>query len=96
MPDLTISKPARSDLRKIWRDSVEQWGKDVARNYIRQLDAKMLALADRPDRGRACDEIRQGYFKASCESHMIFFKRVDNGIDVARILHQAMDYQRHL
>jgi len=40
--------------------------------------------------------VRSGYRKKKSGSHVIFFKLIDDGIDVIRILHQRMDFDRHL
>jgi toxin ParE1/3/4 len=45
---------------------------------------------------RRCDEIRPGYWKHPVGSHVIFFRRHPRGIDVVRILHSRMDFERHL
>ena len=41
-------------------------------------------------------DVRQGYRKIRSGSHVIFFKVTGEGIDVVRILHQRMDFERHL
>jgi len=38
----------------------------------------------------------KGYRKVRAGSHIIFFKVTTDGIDVVRILHQKMDFNRHL
>jgi toxin ParE1/3/4 len=54
------------------------------------------ALASDPLRGRACDEIRPGYRKGHAGSHVIFYRVEDRRIDVVRIVHRRMDFERHL
>jgi len=34
--------------------------------------------------------------EAPRRSHIIFFRAVDGGIEVVRILHRRMDFERHL
>ena len=42
-------------------------------------------------------DVRKGYRKVRTGSHVIFFKVTRNGvIDAVRILHQKMDFDRHL
>jgi len=53
------------------------------------------ASAD-PAIGRPCPEVRAGYFKYRSGSHFLFYRLIFNGIDVVRILHQSMDFPRHL
>ena len=56
----------------------------------------MADAARDPRRGRPCDDVRAGYFRHPVGSHVVFYRRVAGGIDVVRILHQRMDFQRHL
>jgi hypothetical protein len=56
----------------------------------------MQVVAADPRRWRSCDHIRSGYFKYSAGSHVLFFRRRESGIVVIRILHQSMDFERHL
>ena len=53
-------------------------------------------VAEEPRRGRACDETRAGYFKYPAGSHMIFYRRAVNVVDIVRILHSRMDFEQHL
>jgi toxin ParE1/3/4 len=52
-------------------------------------------LAADPRLGRTCDEVRPGYRKYPVGSHVVFYRIARGGIDVARILHQRMDFERH-
>ena len=42
------------------------------------------------------EDIRSGYRKTACGSHMIYFRQDGDDIEVIRILHQSMDVGRHL
>jgi len=46
--------------------------------------------------GEDCSVIRAGYRKIPSGSHVLFYRLIDNGIDVVRILHERMDYERHI
>lgn len=91
-----LSPLARLDMKEIWRYSRDHWGRAKADIYIRDINALMSRLASHPDRGRSVDDIRTDYFRASIESHAVFYRRAETGIFVIRILHQSMDFQRHL
>ena len=54
---------------------------------------ELLAAGER--QGRDVD-VRDGYLKYSVGKHHVYFRRSDNGIKVARILHQSMDGNLHL
>lgn len=87
---------ARRDLRSIWRYSVEHWGRERADRYVRDIHQAFAALADEVHRGRRCDDILPEYRKYRVESHMIFYRVIADGIEIVRILHQNMDFVRHL
>lgn len=90
-----LSPSAQEDLDDIWDFSVEQWGDDRAERYVRALWAGIRIVADDTRRGHPFD-LRDGYFRYSVEKHVLFFKLMPDGVDIIRILHQSMDFERHL
>ena len=91
-----LSPRAQSDLREIWDYTVERWGMEQAEIYVRTIRSAVERIAENPGQGRQCDEIRPGYFKYASGSHVLFYRRISDGIDVVRVLHQRMDFDRHL
>jgi toxin ParE1/3/4 len=91
-----LSPRAQSDLDEIWNYSRKTWGLEQAELYITLLGDAVMAAAENPARGRPCDDIRAGYRKLAAGSHVIFYRVVKSDIDVVRILHQRMDFARHL
>ena len=96
MTNYVLSPLARADLDGIWDYSAEQWGETQAERYIRELWQAIEFVATDPRRGRACDDIRAGYHKYAVGRHVLFFRLTAAGIDVVRILHGRMDFDRHL
>jgi toxin ParE1/3/4 len=93
---LVLSPRAQRDLEKIWDDTQERWGIDQAERYTRQIWENIRSLAARPSLGRACPELRAGYYKYRSGVHIVFYRLTDSGIDIVRILHERMDLERHL
>lgn len=91
----TLSPRAQSDLEEIWDYTAARWSVDQAEIYVCQIKAAVEAAAD-PRRGRACDEVRAGYRKYPAGTHVLFYRTMANGVDIVRILHQRMDFERHL
>jgi toxin ParE1/3/4 len=91
-----ISPRAQGDLDEIWTYTTKRWGIDQAEFYIREIGKRIEAVAARPAMGRACPEIRRGYHKYRAGSHVLFYRLIDGGIEVVRILHEQMDFGRHL
>lgn len=96
MTHFRLSPAAVQDLSEIW-DYTERLGEvSQAEAYIGEIREAVERIAERPDRGRPCDEIRSGYRRYVVDSHVIFFRPSNAGVDVIRILHQRMDPTRHL
>jgi toxin ParE1/3/4 len=96
MSRVTLTPKAKADLDDIWDFTFARWGMVQAEKYVRDLWAAMEQqvsdLANSIDIG----DVRPGYRKVRAGSHIIFFKVINDGIDVVRILHQKMDFNRHL
>jgi toxin ParE1/3/4 len=52
-------------------------------------------LADNPDLGRACDDIRPGLRRMEHGRHVVFYRQNADGVLISRILHQRMLPERH-
>jgi toxin ParE1/3/4 len=87
---------AQADLDEIWDYTADRWGLDQAETYTRQLWKDIQTLADSPTLGRECNEVRPGYRQYPSGSHVLFYRLADDDIDVVRILHERMDYERHI
>lgn len=97
MSRLLYSPAAQADLDSIWTYTFERWGAAQAASYLRELDAACRELAAGTKTSKAIGDIRPGYRKAPARSHVVFFRRVDDGDTlIIRILHRRMDVERHL
>ena len=96
MTHYVLSPRAQRDIDEIWDYSASIWGVQQAEVYVRQIRRAVEIVAEDPCRGRNCDNIRAGYRKYPAGSHFVFYRVVEGGIDVVRILHQRMDFDQHL
>jgi toxin ParE1/3/4 len=96
MPAFRLTAKARADLRDIGRYTQRTWGRDQRNHYLSRLDEAFHLLAREPDRGRSCDNIRQGYRKYQVGRHVIFYRRSGADIEIIRILHERMDLEARL
>ena len=96
MNGVVLSPKAKSDLSDVWDYTFSQWGATQTEKYVRELysvmEAQVLDLSTSVD----ISDVRKGYRKARSGSHVVFFKVIKDEIDVVRILHQRMDFNRHL
>lgn len=95
MSKITLSPRAKLDLSEIWDYTFLQWGTEQAEKYVRDLWSTMKRAVDNSIKCVDIGDVRKGYRKSKSGSHIIFFKVTGNGIDVVRILHQKMDFERH-
>ena len=98
MAKIRLSRKAISDLDGIWDYTVETWSEDQAVTYYRQIRAAIQSLNNLPDYlVIQYDIIKPGLLGHKVGHHILFYKKHDDGsIWVDRILHERMDYQRHL
>ncbi|MDO5052631.1 MAG: type II toxin-antitoxin system RelE/ParE family toxin [Pseudoclavibacter sp.] len=90
-----LTPAAQRDLSSIWDWTEEHWGLRQAEAYVEEIRASVERIADDPRRGRACDEIREGYRRYSIGSHLLFSVEGPAGVEIIRVLHQRMDPTRH-
>lgn len=96
MPVFTLTNKALADLKDIARFTQSRWGREQRLHYLTMLDGCFHQLAADPLIGRDCSEIRSGYLRFRAGRHVIFYRRVDNGIVIIRVLHGSMDIENRL
>ncbi len=97
MNGVVLSPKAKTDLSEVWNYTCSQWGVEQAEKYVRDLWAVIGELIDDLTKSVDIGDVRRGYKKVRAGSHIIFFKATSDGVvDVVRILHQKVDFNRHL
>lgn len=91
-----LSARAQRDIDEIWDYTAKRWSIDQAEIYTRQLGQDIEAVAAQPTIGRACPEVRAGYYRYPSGSHVLFYRRIEGGVDIVRILHARMDFAQHI
>lgn len=97
-PSYKLSKRAEKDLAGIWRYTVDTWSREQANKYITGLLNVCSEIAKAPAfMGRSYEHVRSGYRKYPWGKHVIFYQIQSDGVVfISRILHEKMDYDRHL
>jgi toxin ParE1/3/4 len=85
-----LSKLAAEDFEQIFEYSLLNFGVEQADDYTRSLEAVFLVIAQHPFMGRECAEVATGLRRHDHNKHVIFYRPIDKGIFVVRILHQQM------
>ena len=97
MPSFSLTNKAIADVLKIGRYTEEHWGQVQRDKYLSLIDESFSSLAQNPNQGRDCSDIKTGYRKKNVGSHVIFYRQIaDDKIQIVRVLHGRMDYASHL
>lgn len=93
---LRLSKLALGDLEDIYDFTVANWDKSQAEAYIGQLWAALGQLQQDPLRWRLRPDIHAEARATVCGRHLVIYRVRGERIEVARVLHGAMDIKRHI
>lgn len=96
MRRLDLTEIARGDLKSIQRYSQKAWGSDRTVRYMAELRDVMKGLRAGTVVSRNRDDLRPGLQMATSGRHSVFFEADESRILVIRVLHDRMDYPRHL
>lgn len=93
---LRLSHLALEDIALIHDYTVQKWGEEQAVDYVRDLWNALEEIKATPDRWRERPNIYPGSRARVCGSHLIIYRLRDSVVEISRILHGAMDAQRHV
>lgn len=96
MKRLVFTEIARADLASIRRYSLRTWGPDQTSRYMEALRETLKGLALGTVVTRSRRDLRPAIRMAISGRHSIFLEASESRILIVRILHDSMDYQRHL
>jgi toxin ParE1/3/4 len=91
-----ISKKAVSDLEEIWAYTVEKWSIDQADRYYSLIFDEINFICRNVDAGKSMNHVRKGYRASKVKSHLIFYRVVNDVVEIIRILHERMDIDNRL
>src|ERR1700722_8865604 len=97
MAKYELAQRARTDLSSIGRFTKKEWGETQTERYLAQLERDLELLASNTGLGRfAGTKQRPDVRRFESGSHVVFYKIVDSGIVIGRILHKKMLPKRHV
>ena len=92
MANYRINEDAKVDLQRIYRRGVLEFGETQADRYFNAFFDRFDELAEQPLQYQAIDDIREGYRRSVCGVDSIYYRIVDNTVEIMRILgHQDID-----
>lgn len=90
MKQYRVSDAARSDLDELWF-YIAQDNPDAADRFIRALVSRFPMLAAMPEMGLQREELAIRLRSFSIGNYVIFYRLMENGVEVVRVLHGARD-----
>lgn len=96
MRRLELTEIARADLRSIRRYSSRTWGPDRTAKNMAGVRDTVKGLVRGTVVSRSRDDLGPGLQMATSGRHCIFFEADQSRVLVVRVLHDRMDYRRHL
>ena len=94
MAEIIISPTAKRELREIGIYTEKQWGRQQRQQYVARLNNRVLKSAEHPTYGRQRHNLPGAPYSYHEGRHVIFYRIVPNGIEVIRVLHDAVDFPR--
>ena len=91
-----ISKKAVSDLEEIWLYTVEKWSIEQADRYYNLIFDEINYICKNINAGKSMEHVRKGYRASKVKFHFIFYRVLNDTIEVIRILHERMDIENRL
>lgn len=93
---LELSRRAQADLDDIRDFSLERFGAARAIAYLDAVDQAFRRILSFPEIGAPHPKLLPPLRSVACEQHRIFYEVRKDSVLVQRILHKAMDVDRHL
>jgi len=91
-----ISKKAVADLEEIWLYTVEKWSVEQADRYYNLIFDEINYICKNSNAGKSMEDVRKGYHASKVKYHLIYYRVVNDTIEVIRILHERMDIENRL
>jgi toxin ParE1/3/4 len=94
MSTLRISAAAEDDLAAIW-SYIAQDNPSAADAFLSRLLDTCRTLAHSPGMGRPRNELAAGLHGFPVGAYLVFYRPVEGGIEVARVLSGLLDLPQH-
>jgi toxin ParE1/3/4 len=94
MSNFSFSLKAQRDVREITHYTKGLWGKEQMHRYIDALEKQVRLIADNPAIGKSCEDILSHTRCFLFQRHIIYYRKVNDGIEILRILHVSMQPQK--
>lgn len=98
MSQYHLSEPAKDDLLGIFLYTLKTWGTEQVPVYLSLVETALQRIAENPMTlgSKICDDVVPGCRTFRFGKHIIVYRINGEIVEVARILHESMDFERHL
>jgi toxin ParE1/3/4 len=98
MRKLRFSLAAEEDVKEILTYTLETWGERQFEQYLDILNQAFdeISKDTLSPNSRYRDELVKGVITLRDGHHIIFFRMKSDEVEVIRVLHERMDFGRHL
>jgi toxin ParE1/3/4 len=86
MGNYKLTEDVKDDLRRIYRYGVKKFGEAQADLYYDALFNHFEQISENPYLFQAIDHIRKGYRRSVCGVDSIFYRVVDDTVEIISIL----------
>jgi len=89
---------AQNDLANIYDYTLEKWGENQLRTYQKTIQNSIDKIKDNPKTyaSKARNELVKFCRSIRAGKHLLFYVTNEECITILRILHESMDFKRHL
>jgi len=94
MANYKLTEAAKKDLRGISTYTKQTWGKKQENAYRETIRAVLRVIAKNPEIGLKREELTEGLRSFPVGHHIAYYVERRGNIEVARILHPAMDTEK--
>jgi len=96
MLKIKITDSAKLDLVEIGQYTEYRWGEIQRDKYLGDIDSCLYSLVGEPELGRDRSDLRSECYSYSAGKHVIFYTYDSEALYVLAVLHERMDFKRHL
>ncbi len=92
MTQVIQSPEAEADLIEIW-EYIAQYNEEAADKLIDTINQKAILLANSPYMGQVRSELQPSIRSFPVGKYVLFYRPIENGIELVRIIHGARDIE---
>ena len=98
MGNYRLSKFAERDLAEILRYTIKTWGIEQGAAYFQLLTVAKTRIVNNPllPGSKTRDDLADGCRAFRVAKHLIFYRVSGDCVEIARILHESMDFTQHV